>query len=71
MTARSVAQFVADQDTARAARMHYRKQARWLDSVARDYAAAGADDFARQVRYFAAIAEHAARAEFHDPQPRS
>ena len=69
--ARSVADFVRDQDTARAARMHYREQARRLDSIARDLAEAGADSWARDVRYFAAIAVHAARAEFFDPDWRA
>lgn len=36
MTARSVAQFVRDQDTARAARDSYRLQAKRLDLIARD-----------------------------------
>ena len=69
MMARSVAQFLRDTATSKAAQRNYRRQAALLRAVSHERAEVGDEKAARFARYCASMAEHAARSEFFNPEP--
>ena len=69
MVARSVADFIREKRTSQAAQRNYRDNARRLRDLAALQEATGQPLTARITRYRAAMAEHAARAEYFDLPP--
>lgn len=71
MKARSVSQFLRDVTASKAAQRQYRRRASELRELAHQHSSEAKPLTARKTRYYAVMCDHAAQAEFFDPEPRA